>query len=131
MALYRCGLRSDCPYADVVHLAGKEFPKFSEKLHGDGFDGGSERIKGAVHDLSDEDVAAIKQAAARKVFQPTVGKAARAQLRVKGARGYVKKANESALTEWVYLERLSANPWHEDEPASLADLETTSKKVGK
>lgn len=66
--LYHVGLNPDAP-AEVLHLAGVEFPKRSERVEGFGAETKRSVVQGAYLELTEEKVAAIKKAATEKVFR--------------------------------------------------------------
>jgi len=66
--LYHVGLNPDAPF-EVIHLAGFELPKRSERVEGYGASTKRSVVQGTYLSLTDDQVAAIKRASTQKVFR--------------------------------------------------------------
>lgn len=132
MSLFRCGLRSDCPFG-VLHLGGREFVKSSERVSGSGVDTRRDAVPGTIHDLSEAQVKAIAEAAKRKVIrtQRTSKGGIRGVLLDSSDRHYRKDAGDKPVSEWAYLEPVEASPYAEHSPPTLAQLGAAPSKGGK
>tara|TARA_R110002072_G_scaffold35076_2_gene104162 strand:- start:16463 stop:16954 length:492 start_codon:yes stop_codon:yes gene_type:complete len=118
--LYRCGLTKDCP-ADVVYLAGLDFPKLTQSVSGSGLDTRRSDIRGVVRELEPEQIKAIKAAAKHKFFRWSGGKNPRAKLHSMKAPGYKALEGDTPVASYVYLEPTSASDYEEPKVPTLAD----------
>lgn len=152
-AMYRVGLNPDAPY-DVVHLAGFEFPKRSERVEGYGASTKRSVVQGTILVLTDEDVAAIKKAAAEKVFRFgrevekrrgakttkhrrafIVSKAGAGFVNGKATKPYVEQEDDVPVGRFVFMEKTEYSPLKDehfepllgDEPA--ADQKPSKQKA--
>lgn len=128
MSLFRCGLRADCPF-DVLHLAGREFVKRSERVSGFGTDTRRDAVPGTTHDLSEAQVKAIAEAAKRKVIrsQITAKGGVRGTLLDSSDRHYRKVEGDRPVSEWAYMEPVEASPFAEHTPPTLAQSAAPAK----
>ena len=118
--LYRCGLTNDCP-ADVIYLAGLDFPKKTQSVAGSGLDTRRSDIRGVVRELEPEQIKAIKAAAKHKFFRWSGGKNPRAKLSSTKAPGYKPLEGDAPVAGYVYLESTTASDYEEPKVATLAD----------
>lgn len=126
--LFKCGVTPDCPF-EVVHLAGLEFPKVTEKVTGHGAETKRDAIRGVVHELTPEKVEAVRAAARNKVIRTTKGKRPRSLLldargsgKVIGGvptRPYRPLPGDQRVEEFVYLEPVAVSDY---EPAPIKTL---------
>lgn len=118
MALYRRGLRRSAPF-HVVHLAGFDFPKVTEKVTGSGPDTKRTEIRGVTAELDDEQLKAIAAAAERKVIRMTQGKSPRPLLLSKDGRGFVPMERDEPLMDYVYVEPVEHDPQQAPDPEGI------------
>lgn len=119
--LYRCGVTSDCPI-QTLHLAGKEFPRFSERVRGHGHETRRDRLEGVVLALKPSEVKAIKAKAERKFLRTTTGKKPRTFLMTKDLPNYAPQEGDVPVSQFVYLELEKHDPQKEaPRPKTLAD----------
>lgn len=147
MATYHVGLNPDAPY-DVIHLAGFEIPKWTERVEGYGASTKRDRIQGVYLDLDDEQVERIKTASTRKVFRfagkPSKRGHRRALLIDKAGSGFTRTGQPGAgkpskpykpqpddkdVAAFVYVRKSEHNLAKAETFESLAD--TPAKAGGK
>ena len=117
---YRCGVTHDCPFA-VLYLAGLDFPKMTEKVTGNGPETKRTEIRGVVRSLEDDQVAAIKKAAAKKFVRTSNGKFARSRLFSTASKGFTRQEGDVCVLSYLYLEPTEASEFEEVRPKTLAE----------
>lgn len=128
--LFRLGLRGDCPF-QVIHLAGVEFPKVTEKVSGFGPETKRSEVRGVTLELTKEKLEAIKKAATFKVIRSTHGKKARSfMLDTRGTgkvidgqptRPYVAQPGDQSVEEFIYISAVEHSAYEEPSIPTLGE----------
>lgn len=119
--LVQVGLNRSCPLA-CVHLAGIEFPKFTQRVEGHGMETKRSDLPGVTLDLSEEQIAKVKAALGRKFVRSTQGKRARSYLVDTATPGFRPfPDNDVPLAAYAYIKPVEADPFNAPEEPSLLE----------
>lgn len=113
--LFQCGLT---PAADgtpspfsVVHLAGLEFPKITQKITGYGPEQVNSDIQGVVHELTEEKHKAVLESLKKKIVRQSSGKKAKASLFVTDGRQFRPNPDtDRPLADFIYIRPADHDP---------------------
>lgn len=142
---FHIGLNLDAPF-DVIHLAGIEVPKWTEKVEGQGVETKRHRVQGAYLDLDATQAEKVRAAAKRKVFRfagkPNKKGFRRAILVDKAGTGfgrtgsptagkpskpYKAQADDVDVSRFVYLREVDHNLAKAEQFETLEDAKPTKK----
>lgn len=129
MSLFHCGVNSDCPFA-VVHLAGLEFPKVTQRITGYGEEQQNSELVGVVHELDEARLKAIDKSLSKKVVRTTNGKRARSFLLTKDNKHFRPQEGDVSLGEYIYCRPVEHDPQKDRKFETVAQLKAKNESQG-